>query len=83
MMSLRRLWERRRLLLTFLITSGTCAGAASAESGLNLAVPTDLINGMVTVMAGLVDLVVAAIPAIVVFSVVLLLYAILSKVEKM
>ena len=82
-MSLRSIWERRRYLLTFLLTSGTCAGIASAESGLNLAVPIDLINGMATVMASLVDLIISAIPAIVVFSVVLLLYAILGKVEKM
>lgn len=80
-MLLSEVWERRKTLLLISVTG--LVGTASAESGLNLAVPIDLINGMAAVMASLVDLVVAALPAIVVFSVVLILYAILSKVEKM
>jgi len=79
-MSLLGFWERRRTLL-FVFLAGL-VGTASAESGLNVAVIEDIITGIIAVMAGLVDLVIASIPVILVFSVLLFLIGMLALLKE-
>ena len=80
-MSLRGMWERRKTLLFVFASVGTC-GVASAESGLNLAYAIDMIDSIVLVFPSIVDLIIAALPAIVVVSLVLFLMGVLALIEQ-